>query len=160
MGSSVRRRYRRNRRGTATVEFAVVLPLIATVLLGAWEVGRMIEVQGVLYNAASVGGRTASIGLNSATQVQTAVTNYLTLAGVPAQNATVTVSDLTNPNTDPTAASPLDQLQVSVSIPYSAVRWSTTSMFVPSTATLRATVTWCSANPYSYPTSITVPPGS
>ena len=40
-------------------------------------------------------------------------TNYLALAGLPTQNVTVTVSDLTNPNTDPTAATALDQLQVS-----------------------------------------------
>ncbi len=160
MGKSVPRRSPRNRRGAATVEFALVLPLILSLLLGLWEVGRMLEVEAILYNAAAVGGRTASIGLNTATQVQTAVTNYLALAGLPAQYATVTVSDLTNPGTDPTAASALDQLQITVSIPYSNVRWSPTNMFLTSTAALGATVTWYSANPYSYPTSITVPVGS
>jgi Flp pilus assembly protein TadG len=142
------------------VEFAVVLPVILILLLGLWEVGRMVEVEAILYDAAAVGGRTASTGLNSAAQVQTAVTNYLTLAGLPSQNATVTVSDLTNPGTDPTAATELDQIQVSVSIPFSTVRWSKTSMFLPGTTQLSATVTWCSANCQSYPTSITVPPGS
>jgi Flp pilus assembly protein TadG len=160
MGSTVRRKLRKDRRGTATVEFAVVLPVILMLLLGIWEVGRMVEVEAILYDAAGVGGRTASIGLNSATQVQAAVTNYLTLAGVPTQNATVTVSDLTNAGTDPTAATTLDQIQVSVSIPFSAVRWSASSMFLPGTAQLSATVTWYSANAYSYPTNITVPAGS
>ena len=78
-------------------------------------------VEEILCNAASVGGRAASTGLNSAAQVQTAVTNYLALAGLPTQNVTVTVSDLTNPGTDPTAATALDQIQVSVSIPFSNV---------------------------------------
>jgi Flp pilus assembly protein TadG len=142
------------------VEFAVVLPVIVAVLLGIWEVGRMLEVKEILCNAASVGGRTASSGLNTAAQVQTAVTNYLVLAGIPTQNVTVTVKDLTNPNTDPTAATTLDQLQVIVSIPFSAVSWSATSMFVPSTTLLSATVLWYSANAQSYPTSITVPVGS
>jgi Flp pilus assembly protein TadG len=134
--------------------------MIVMLLLGLWEVGRMVEVEAILYDAAGVGGRAASIGLSSAAQVQTAVTNYLAFAGLPAQNATVTVSDLTNPNVDPTAATTLDQIQVSISIPFSAVRWSATSMFLPGTAQLSATVTWYSANPYTYPTNITVPAGS
>ena len=159
MGKSVRRTSRRGRRGIATVEFAVVFPVIVTVLLGIWEVGRMVDVEGILYNAASVGGRTASTGLNTAAQVQTAVTNYLTLAGISTANVTVTVSDLTNPGTDPTAATTLDQLQISVSVPFSAVRWSATSMFVPGTRLLSARVTWLSAIATAYPSSITVPNG-
>ena len=133
--------------------------MILGLLLGVWEVGRA-EVEEILCNAASVGGRAASTGLNSAAQVQTAVTNYVALAGLPTQNVTVTVSDLTNPGIDPTAATALDQLQVSVSIPFSAVTWSGTSMFMPSTAQLSATATWCSANVYAYPTNISVPAGS
>jgi Flp pilus assembly protein TadG len=150
---------RTDRRGVAAVEFAISMMVIGPVLLGLWEVGRLIEVEAILYDAAAFGGRSASIGLNSATQVQTAVTNYLTIAGLSGQSATVTVSDLTNPNTDPTLATTLDQIQVQVTIPWSAVRWSTTSAFVPSATQLSATVTWYSANPYSYPSSITVPPG-
>jgi len=160
MGSSAHQKTRRNRRGVATVEFALVLPIIVISLLGVLEVGRMIEVEEILFNAASVGGRAASTGLNSATQVQTAVLNYLASAGLPTQNATVTVNDLTNPNTDPTAASTLDQLQVVVSIPFSNVNWSGTNMFVSKTAVLNATVTWASANANVYPSNITVPPGN
>jgi Flp pilus assembly protein TadG len=151
---------RRNRRGVAVVEFAVVLPLIVAILLGVWEVGRALVVEEILCNAASVGGRAASTGLYSATQVQAVVTNYLALAGVPTQNVAVTVSDLTTPGTDPTAASALDQLQVTVSIPFSNVTWGGTSMFVPGNSLLNATATWYSANAYSYPTNITVPDGS
>ena len=114
----------------------------------------------VLCNAASVGGRAASTGLNSATQVQATVTNYVALAGLPTQSLQVNVNDLTNPGTDPTAASALDQLQVSVSIAFSNVTWGGTSMFIPSNAVLSATTTWCSANAYSYPTNITAPVGN
>jgi len=142
------------------VEFAVVLPIIVIALLGTWEVGRMIEIEQILYNAASVGGRAASTGLNSTTKVQMAVTNYLAAAGLPTQNATVAVSDLTNPNTDPTAATALDQLQIVVSVPYSDVCWSSTSMFLNANTVLCATVTWFSANANAYPSSITIPSGS
>jgi len=144
----------------ATVEFAVVLPLIVAMLLGVWEVGRALIVEEILCNAASVGGRAASTGLNSAAQVKAVVTNYLALAGLQTQNVTVTVSDLTNPGTDPAAASALDQIQVSVSIPLSNVRWSGTGMFIPTSALLSAKATWCSADAYSYPTSITAPVGN
>ena len=144
----------------ATVEFAIVLPIIIAMLLGVWEVGRALVVEEILCNAVSVGGRAASTGLNSAAQVQAAVTNYLALAGLRTQNVTVTVSDLTNPGTDPTAASALDQIQVSVSIPLSNVSWSGTGMFMPKNALLSATATWCSANAYAYPTNITVPAGN
>ena len=92
----------------ATVEFAVVLPVIIATLLGVWEVGCALTVEEILWNAASVGGRAASTGLNSATQVQAAVTNYLALAGLPTQNVTVTVSDLTSPGTDPAARERLE----------------------------------------------------
>jgi Flp pilus assembly protein TadG len=158
MGRS--RTSRRNRRGVAAVEFAVVLPIIIAVLLGIWEVGRVADVKEILFNSASVGGRMASTGVNTAAQVQTAVTNYLALAGIPTQNVTVTVNDLTSPGTDPTAASTLDQLQVIVTVPFSAVSWSSTSMFVPGTTLLSATVRWYSTNPQSYPANITVPAGS
>jgi hypothetical protein len=35
----------------------------------------------------------------------------------------VSISDITNPGTDPTNATELDKLQVTVSIPFSSVRW-------------------------------------
>lgn len=45
------------RPGTAAVEFAVVLPLLFILLFGLWEVGRIVEVQQVAWNAAREGAR-------------------------------------------------------------------------------------------------------
>jgi Flp pilus assembly protein TadG len=50
------------RRGAAAVEFAVCLPLLLTLLLGLWEVGRMVVVQQVVYNSCREGARDASMG--------------------------------------------------------------------------------------------------
>src|SRR5689334_20071830 len=86
----------RIRQGVAAVEFAVVLPFLLLLLAGIWEVGAMVEVQQILSNAAHVGGRQASTGLNTNAQVQQAVLQYLQNAGLPTQNVTVTVTDVTS----------------------------------------------------------------
>ena len=40
------------RHGTASVEFAVCLPLMCLVLTGLWEVGRIVQVAEVMWNSA------------------------------------------------------------------------------------------------------------
>lgn len=52
-----RRRTNVRRRGVAAVEAAVLLPLALMLMLGTWEVGRMVEVGQILNNAAREGGR-------------------------------------------------------------------------------------------------------
>ena len=50
------------RRGVAAVEFATVLPLIFLLLMGTWEVARLVQVQAILSNAAREGARLAAQG--------------------------------------------------------------------------------------------------
>ena len=52
----------KNRRGAVAVEAAMTLPLLLTLMLGVWEVGRMIQVQQILVNAAREGARLAGGG--------------------------------------------------------------------------------------------------
>jgi Flp pilus assembly protein TadG len=148
----------RRRSGVAVVEAALVLPVVLILMLGTWEVGRICEVTQILNNAAREGGRSASTGQYTNSQVQTTVLNYLQNAGLPSALATVTISDLTNPNTDCTAATVLDQLQVTVSIPFKSLRWSAAVLVTNNNTTLQATTIYYSNNDQSYPTSITVPP--
>ena len=105
---------RQCRRGVATVELAVVLPVLVTLFLGMCEVGRALNATILLQNAAAVGGRLASIGQSTNAQVKQAVLTYLTVSGIPTTNAVVTVSDLTQPGTDVGKAATLDKLQVTV----------------------------------------------
>jgi Flp pilus assembly protein TadG len=63
------------RRAVAAVEFAVCLPLLFLLLAGLWEVGRMTEVQNVMWNSAREAGRDASLGQDD---LQTIATNLLT----------------------------------------------------------------------------------
>ena len=103
---------RQRRRATATVEFALVLPVLASLFLGMCEVGRALNATVILQDAAAYGARLASIGQSTNLQVKQAVLTCLTVAGLPTTNATVTVSDLTQPGTDVRQAASLDQIQV------------------------------------------------
>jgi Flp pilus assembly protein TadG len=147
----------RRRRGVAAVEAAVLLPLALMLMLGTWEVGRMVEVSQVLNNAAREGGRSASTGQYSNSQVQQTVLNYLMNAGLPSTLATVTVNDLTNPGSDCTAAKEMDQLQITVSIPFTVVRWSAATLVTNNSTTLNATTIFYSNNGLSYPQNISMP---
>ena len=64
-------------RGTASAEFAVCLPFLVLVLGGILQLGRFIEVQQVLWNAAREGARDASLGQQNLLTVATNVLTYL-----------------------------------------------------------------------------------
>jgi Flp pilus assembly protein TadG len=131
------------RRGIAAVELAVLLPFVLLLLVGVWEVGRLVEVQQLLTNAVREGGRQASTGHKTIDQVKDDVVRYLHQNGIKA----VTTSDVTVTNVtsgiEPTLANQLDQFRISVSIPVDSVRWVLLDQ-VTSLTTLTATVDWYS----------------
>jgi Flp pilus assembly protein TadG len=113
----------KRRRGTAAVEFAALAPVLALFLLGAWEVGRLVQVNQLLSNAVREGGRQASTGQKSAAQVQQVVVEYLQQNGLPSVTAAnVTVTNVTS-GADPTASNQLDGFVITVSVPFNSVRW-------------------------------------
>jgi Flp pilus assembly protein TadG len=65
------------RRGVASVEFAVCLPLLFVILFGLWEVGRVTEVQQVMWNSAREASRDASLGQSNLTTVANNLLTYL-----------------------------------------------------------------------------------
>src|SRR5437870_5215552 len=109
---------RRSRKGVAAVEFALVLPLLILLVMGAWEVGRLVQVMQLLDNAAREGGRQAATGKKTNDEVKTAVVECLNQNGITA----VTTSDVTVTNVtsgkDATSADQLDQFEVKVSISF------------------------------------------
>jgi Flp pilus assembly protein TadG len=148
-----------DRHGVAAVELAVVLPFLAWLLIGVWEVGRLLDVQMIVQNAAGVGGRQASAGASTNAQVQQMVTNYLTAAGLSTQHATVTVQNLTNSSYDVGQATQLDKLQITVSVPFSDVYWGVSGFTTNSSTQVSATAFYYSARVDPYPTNIQAPPG-
>jgi Flp pilus assembly protein TadG len=131
------------RRGVAAVELAIILPFVLLLLVGVWEVGRLVEVQQLLTNAVREGGRQASTGTKTVAQVKDDVVRYLQQNGIKSvKPADVTVTNVTS-GADPTAAAQLDQFRISVTIPFDSVRWVLLNQ-VTSVTNLTATVDWYS----------------
>jgi Flp pilus assembly protein TadG len=154
------------RSAIAAVELAVVMPLILILLVGLLEVGRIVQINEILNNAAREGARKASTGINTFADVQTTVANYLTNAGITNQtNLTVTVYNVTQnnagPTFDPSTAAWCDQLQVTVSLPLSNVQLTSLHFLASDPNTLlTAKAVWFSNQDQSYPTTIVPPSGS
>lgn len=149
---------RSKRRGTAAVELAVCLPLLLTLIMGAWEVGRLVEVKQLLCNAVREGGRQAATGTQTTAQVQQYVVNYLTTNGMSGVTTSmVTFQDLTNSAvTSPTAAGQMDRLRVSVTVPYTAFRWSPLPQLTSDTS-LSASADWFSMMDSPITVNTTIP---
>ena len=146
------RRAPRPRSGSAAVEFAFVMPILLTLMLGVWEFGRLIEAQQIISNAAREGSRLASAGFKTATDVDTAVKNYMSNAGLNTTGYTVRVYNLsTNPSPapgaasdDPTAATQLQHLQVIVTLPVNNVKWLFANKVLSSKTKLTGIAEWFS----------------
>jgi len=147
---------RPRRDAAAVVELALLLPFLLVVILGIWEVGRLIQVQQVLNNAAREGARLAAQGqiinqVGAPTQiavstgtpnVQDTVKNYLARAGLDTTNLQVGFAYVSGDTTltDPYQGSKGQQFQVQVTLPFQNVRW--TLLNLTGSTQLTATVTW------------------
>jgi Flp pilus assembly protein TadG len=157
-----------NRRGMVVVEAAFVLPIMLILMLGIWEVGRLIQINQIVINAAREGARFAAGGYTNgtpvtATMVQQAVQDYMTAAGMPAaavSGSQVSLICQATPSwTNPCDALPLDQFQVKVVIPagtaFNSLRW--TPAKLTSTSQMTVTVNWQSLNNSKIVVSATLP---
>jgi Flp pilus assembly protein TadG len=138
---------RRRRRGAAAVEFAVVLLPMWTIVMGIIECGRLMSAETILVNAAREGARLAvlsgsTMGTSTstgATEVNYRVREFLDSASISSSAATVTVTDLDNTSiADLTSASAGDRIQVSVSIPFTSVAWTTPWFFKSATLSMNS----------------------
>jgi len=115
---------RRNRRGAAVVEFAIVAPIFFGFTLGMIEVGRAVMVQQILTNASREGARKGVLDDQTTQGIHDFVVTYLqnaSIGGTP----TVTISPSL-----PTATGYNGPITVTVSIPFSQVNWGPTPIFL------------------------------
>ncbi len=145
------------RPGAAAVEFAVVLPLLVLVLIGVWEVGRLIQLQQIMNNAARDGARLASqativnidgsnteISLTgSSPNIEDSVRDYLRGAGIKnLDGLQVTFEFLEGDTsaTNPYQGIKNQRFRVRVTLPYENLRWTNMSIINP--ATLNGECIW------------------
>lgn len=155
----------RRRTAVAAVEFAFVLPLLLLLLLGIWEVGRIINVQVILNNAARdaarVGAQAHIVNTTGAyTQIkfdtgtpniEETVRDYLRVAGITNLNGLVVQFEFVEPagpggpppsstTADPYTGVKNQRYRVRLTLPYDNVRWTTLTLVNPNTLT--AEVYW------------------
>ena len=156
---------RARRPGVASVEFAVILPLLFLLLIGVWELGRIVHVQQTVNGAARDGARLAAqanvisaAGAYTQIRFDTGTPNivdsvkaYLAASGITDHTGLVVELQFVEPavsgGTVPTAvnANPYtgvknQRFRVRVSLPYANVRWTTLSII--NVSTLTAEVYW------------------
>jgi Flp pilus assembly protein TadG len=119
--------FRKQRRGAAAVEFAVVAPVFFLLVFGMIEYGRMVMVQQIVTNAAREGTRTAVLDGATTSSTQTAAINAMA-----AGNITIAASNVTVSPNPPSLAEYGDDVTVTVSVPFSQVSWLPSPMYLGS----------------------------
>jgi hypothetical protein len=125
---------RRNRRGAAAVEFAVVAPVFFLLVFGMIEFGRMVMVQQVITNASREGARVGVLDGSTESEVRQLVVNYLTNAGVA--GACLDWVPAPKAYDDVTGTEKLfpgdygDAIEVTVHVPFDQVSWLPSPMFL------------------------------
>ncbi len=106
---------RKNRRGAAVVEFAMVVPVFLLLVFGMIEFGRAVMVKQVLVNATREGARQAVLDGSTMADVRARVDVYLAASSINGATTTVT------PN--PQAAAFGQPVAVTISVPFEEVSW-------------------------------------
>ena len=127
---------RRNRRGVAVVEFALVLPIFFMMVFAMIEFGRMVMVRQVLTNASREGARIGVLDGATTAEVVDKVEAYLTSASIPFTAGNV-VSVSPSP---PSSAGYGESVSVTVTVPFDDVSWLPSPMYLGAANVSAATV--------------------
>lgn len=144
------------RHGAAVVEMVFVMPLLLGLMIGIWELGRIVQVQQILTGSARDGARLAAqakiinltgaytqIDLNSSSpNVETTIKEYLKANGITDLTGLTITFEFLNDNltVDSTISQPHQgtknkKFRVRVTLPYANVRWTSLSLINPNTIT-------------------------
>lgn len=110
------------RRGVASVEFAVVLPVLILLALGMMEFSRAMTVQRVLANASREAARQAILDGASVTDIEDRIHGYLAASNIDSQTISYTVNGagVGDPTSEAVSG---DAIGVEISVPFDDVRW-------------------------------------
>ncbi len=120
--SNVAGRQRKQRRGAAAVEFAIVATVFFMFVFGIFEIGRLVMLQQIMGEACRQGARRAILENASETAVVDQVTAKLAANSIPGATVTITWA---NKETQSNMANLgfQDPLTVRATVPYSDVSW-------------------------------------
>jgi Flp pilus assembly protein TadG len=110
----------RKRLAAATVEAAVITPVLLLILLGIFEIGRGLMAIHLLNNAAEAGCRSGIVEGQTTTQIKAVVVTALTNAGVSGESVSVQVND---GSSDASAAQAGDEITVVAQVPVKSITW-------------------------------------
>ncbi|MEX0792065.1 MAG: TadE family protein [Pirellulaceae bacterium] len=121
-----------SRRGTATVEFAIIAPVFLTLLLGLLEATKLFEIHGLMAQAARDGARMGAMdradwvanGQRSNDKIIRDIKNNLAAAGMDPDKVEVAIEIPNQPGDEFDLDDPANDLglfQVRISIPYGDV---------------------------------------
>jgi len=143
--------------------------MLLALMLGVWEVGRMLQIHSILTNSVREAARMAAGGISNdqevtVAMVQQEVKDYLTTAGLPSAAVSGSVVTLTNLSantwTDPCDAKPQDRFRVTVTIPagaaYNSLKWSPLATMTGTTS-MTVSADWHSANDSLVTVNATLP---
>ncbi len=113
----------KSRRGSATVEMALVAPLVFMLIFAAIEFGRLLMAIHGMEEAAREGCRVAVLKDSTTNSVTQTVNNRLATFGISQSQLTIT------PN-PPGNAEQWDPVSVNISVTYENVSWLPTSQYL------------------------------
>jgi Flp pilus assembly protein TadG len=129
-----RRKFSTRRRGAALVEFAMILPVFLTLMLGIFEMGKAIEVTNLMSSAVREGGRLAAMEWEEVLPANTTanqkvigdIKNFLAASGIPSSAVTVSITSAEGNDEGQTfdlnaPANKLRLFRITASVPFSAV---------------------------------------
>ena len=94
--SAIMRKIRSSERGAAAMEFALLLPVLSTLIFGMIDFGRMLWFQEILVNATRDGARQGTLfdSGNGQSEIQAIISQALSNGGVPAGGLNVSVNGI------------------------------------------------------------------
>ena len=112
---------RKDRRGAAAVEFAIIAPVFFLLILGMIEIGRGVMVQQIITNASREGARLAVLPGTTSQEVVDRIDGILTSSGI--NGATTQILGEDGNAISPQNATYGEVIKVVVTIPFSSVTW-------------------------------------
>jgi Flp pilus assembly protein TadG len=113
---------RKKRLGAAAVELAVLSPIIAGLVIGMFQMSRIIMIKEVLCDAARKGCRTGIYPNRANSDITADVNDILSNNGLDSTSATITIQ-VNGSQVDASTAKQNDQISVKVAMPLTKVGW-------------------------------------